>query len=218
MGLMTVFSFNRLLRMKKVMILAICTLVCLPLPLKSHPHMWIDLQSEVVFGKDNQIAAISQHWLLGYFSSAALLEDAALHPDGVSAGLDKQVGDIINNLHEWNYFTHVMIDGEPASIDRVTGYKASIQDNRVRIEFTTSLAAPAELSVSAFSYSIYDPTYYIEMFHSENAVIGFSGHTGIECEGIITESTLGDEPVEATDSELRADEKFMSSLARASRT
>lgn len=200
MGLMTVFGFDRLLRMKKVMILAVCLLACLPVSLKSHPHMWIDLQSEVVFGKDNQIAAISQQWLLGYFSSAALLEDASLHPDGVSAGLDKQVGDIINNLHEWNYFTHVMIDGEPASIDRVTGYKASIQDNRVRIEFTTALLAPAELSVSSFSYSIYDPTYYIEMFHSENAVIGFSGQTGIECEGIITEPDPSSEAVQLSQS------------------
>ena len=93
-----------------------------------------------------------------------------------------------------------MIDGEPASIDRVTGYKASIQDNRVRIEFTTALLAPAELSVSSFSYSIYDPTYYIEMFHSENAVIGFSGQTGIECEGIITEPDPSSEAVQLSQS------------------
>ena len=51
----------------------------------AHPHMWVDLKSQIVLHDDGGPSAINQEWLFDDFFSTALIEEASFHPDGIEA-------------------------------------------------------------------------------------------------------------------------------------
>ena len=82
----------------------------------AHPHMWVDLKSRIVLHDDANPSAISQEWLFDDFFSTALIEEAGLHPDGLEAGLQQEITEIMKNLQPYDYFTLVKRNGEPVPL------------------------------------------------------------------------------------------------------
>jgi ABC-type uncharacterized transport system substrate-binding protein len=58
---------------------------------------------------------------------------------------------------------------------------AGIRENRVWIDFTVAIESHVDLVAQNFSYAIFDPTYYIEMFHQEGETIAFDGDAPAGC-------------------------------------
>jgi ABC-type uncharacterized transport system substrate-binding protein len=58
---------------------------------------------------------------------------------------------------------------------------AEIRENRVWMGFTVAIENHVDLAVQNFSYAIFDPTYYIEMYHPEGATVSFDGDAPDDC-------------------------------------
>jgi ABC-type uncharacterized transport system substrate-binding protein len=65
----------------KIFVLVSCLVAPVSL-IRAHPHMWVDLNSQIVMGDDGMVTAINQEWLFDDFFSTALIEDATNHPQG----------------------------------------------------------------------------------------------------------------------------------------
>ena len=172
-----------------LLVLALCRSVV------SHPHMWIDLKSEIVFNKEAYIAGIYQEWLFDDFYSVALLEDAAQHPDGVEQGLRTEISQILAGLHSWNYFTQIMVGTNEVQAKQVQQFETELRGNRVWLSFTTQLETPASPTTEAFSYSIFDPTYYIEMYHFDDAIVALRGSSPKGCKSEIQQADPSSEAI-----------------------
>lgn len=166
----------------------------------AHPHMWIDLKTEVIFEEGAHIAGIHQEWLFDDFYSTALLEDAAKHPDGLEQGLNAEISEIISGLHAWNYFTQITVDTEKIKAKPVQHFDTEVRGNRVWVRFTTELDRPANAATQTFTYSIFDPTYYIEMYHFEEAVVGFRGVPPKGCRSEIRQADPSSEAISLSQS------------------
>ena len=147
----------------------------------AHPHMWVDLKSQIVLHDDGGPSAINQEWLFDDFFSTALIEEASLHPDGIEAGLRQEITEIMSNLQPYDYFTLVKRDGESLPLTWIGDATAEVRGNRVLMRFTVTIEGPIDLVTQKFSYAIFDPTYYIEMFHAEGQTIAFEGGTPAGC-------------------------------------
>ena len=174
--------------------LAICRSVL------AHPHMWIDLKTDVIFEDTDKIVAIYQEWLFDDFYSTALLEDAAKHPDGSEQGLHEEISAILSGLHSWNYFTQITVDTTEITAKKVQHFETEVRENRVWVSFTTYLETPVLARTQNFSYSIFDPTYYIEMYHFDEAVIGFRGDTPTGCRSEIRQPDPSSEAISLSQS------------------
>ena len=97
----------------------------------AHPHMWIDLKTDVIFGRDRQDRRHLPEWLFDDFYSTALLEDAAKHPDGSEQGLHEEISAILSGLHSWNYFTQITVDTTEITAKKVQYFKTAVRENRV---------------------------------------------------------------------------------------
>ena len=75
-----------------------------------------------------------------------------------------------------------------------------MRENRVWVSFTTYLETPALARTQNFSYSIFDPTYYIEMYHFDEAVIGFRGDTPTGCRSEIRQPDPSSEAISLSQS------------------
>lgn len=133
-------------------------------PLSAHPHSWIDIKVSVLFDGDGRVAALKEIWLFDEVYTAFILEGVKRPTDEI---LKKIADRIMVNLTPYSYFTHPA-DGKNNAIKPggVEDVGAILHDKkRFELDFTVRLAEPA--AADGFSYSIYDPTYYIEMLHAE---------------------------------------------------
>ena len=146
-----------------------------------HPHMWVDLESRVVLNIDDGSVAIQQVWLFDDFFSTSVIEDSSLYPGGSNAGIQKEIERITDALKPYNYYTEIEMGGKKLSSTLVGDVSWEVIDNRIKMRFTV---APNESSVSdvqGWSYAIFDPTYYIEMLHSEGSSIKIDGDFALKC-------------------------------------
>ena len=147
----------------------------------AHPHMWVDLESRILLHDDGSLFAIHQEWLFDDFFSTALIQEASLHPDGVEIGLQQEIAEIMTNLQPYDYFNLIKHGSDTLSVALMGDVTAAITENRVRMGFTVAIKDPVDLVSQDLSYAIFDPTYYIEMFHAEGHTIAFEGEAPASC-------------------------------------
>lgn len=146
-----------------------------------HPHMWVDLQSRVVLNIDDGSVAIQQVWLFDDFFSTSVIEDASLDPGGTSAGIQKEIERITEALRPYNYYTEIEMGGKNLSPTLVGDVTWEVIQNRIKMKFTVAPNKSFISDVQGWSYSIFDPTYYIEMLHVEAASITNDGDLARKC-------------------------------------
>ena len=147
----------------------------------SHPHMWIDLITKVKLDDKGLVTAIKQKWVFGEFFSASLIDDIIKNKNGINIGLKEEISKILVNLEEYDYFTIINVNSEKSNIGKVKKFNTGIEDTRIWIEFDVPLIKPVDIKLNTLTYSIFDPTYYIEMLHLEDAKINFIGNKSNNC-------------------------------------
>ena len=183
----------------KIFVLVSCLVAPVSL-IKAHPHMWVDLNSQIVMGDDGMVTAINQEWLFDDFFSTALIEDAANHPQGIQTGLSAEVEIILDGLQAYNFFTLVTVNDETVPADRISRVGVEIRGQRVWMSFTMQLTDPIDVKTQPFSYAIFDPTYYIEMFHLDDAVVSFAGIVPDGCSTTIRQPNPSSEAISLSQS------------------
>ena len=188
---MTVKKFNR-----KRCLFAALSLCLVSIPIaQSHPHMWIDLKSEIIIEEKSQVSAIYQEWLFDDFFSASLIEEASQDPKGSKAGIRAVVKEILDNLKPHDYFTLIKIDGQKISSDPIKSFEVKILENRVWLSFSLPIMEQVNVTAQNFSYSIFDPTYYIEMLYFENETVALVGDVAKGCSSEIVQPDPSTEAV-----------------------
>ena len=136
---------------------------------QAHPHEWIDLRVRLIFDDDRRLTAMEQSWMFDPFFSAYVLDELTdQRPDraAIAAKAEALGPEMVGNLAKHGFLNDWQFDGEP-----VTGLSGSFVGTRVtrdqlELTFRLDLDQPLELRGSRFEYSVFDPTYYIEILHA----------------------------------------------------
>ncbi len=147
----------------------------------AHPHAWIDLRSAVLLDDDGQVIGIEQEWQFDPFYSALLgagRSTTTLTPREQAEG-------ILERLHNHGYFTEIRVGDRVVSSRRAKDVDGGIRGGRYWIRFVLPLRQPLNAAREALTFSVFDPTYYIEILHLENDVISFHGAGADRCLGDI---------------------------------
>jgi ABC-type uncharacterized transport system substrate-binding protein len=146
-----------------------------------HPHMWVDLESRVVLNTVDGSVAIQQVWVFDDFFSTSVIEDANRDPGGTKAGIQREIDRISAALEPYGYFTTIEMGGKNLSSKLVGNVKWEVVQNRIEMRFTVAANESVGSEVRSWSYAIFDPTYYIEMLHAEDASITIDGDLAGKC-------------------------------------
>jgi ABC-type uncharacterized transport system substrate-binding protein len=137
---------------------------------EAHPHAWIDLSVDVLFDQQGRAFALRETWLFDDFYTAYALEGMTRtghgppNEDQLKALLD----DNLANLKEYNYFTAVTAGTAKVSLADVSDASSRFRsDQRLEMTFVVPFAEPVAVQKTGLTYSIFDPTYYIEVLHLE---------------------------------------------------
>ncbi|MCC6209300.1 MAG: DUF1007 family protein [Gammaproteobacteria bacterium] len=150
---------------------AICAAILLlaSLPAGAHPHAWIDVEVEARFDATSRIASLHMVWLFDDIYSAYVTQglsftgNDALDPERTARILTV----MMKNLARFHYMTTVEAGSRPVKFAPPEDTSIMLRGRSLELEFTLPLAEPIPALQGPVTYSVYDPSYYIEMLHAE---------------------------------------------------
>lgn len=154
-------------------------------PGAAHPHVWIDLRSTVVLDDNGRVTAIEEHWTFDEFYTVFATEGMDRLEITPQEALKEIARTNLKNLREYDYFTDVRAGGSKVDLGTVETFETGVQEGRMWMRFAVPLATPVDPSAERLSFSVYDPTYYIEILHLKGDVVSFRGSQADGCSGLI---------------------------------
>lgn len=160
--------------------------LCLSAPsATAHPHVWIDMRSELVFDDEGRIEAVGIVWIFDEFYSAFAVEGAARTDKGYDEEWLAGLAEInLQNLAEWDYFTELTFGGEAAPLGAALDGKSAWDDEtgRLSLSFRVPLETP-QLPAAAHpaKLRIYDPSYYISIDYEKSDPVRMTGKVPEGC-------------------------------------
>lgn len=153
-------------------------------PVAAHPHAWIDLRSTVMLNEKGHVIGLQQEWLFDDFYTAVATEATG---SASEKGTDwtALAKENLESLQAFDYFTQALADGKKVALSKVTEYSSEVRGGRLWMRFLVPFAKPIDPAAQTFSYSVFDPTYYIEILHMKGDVVAFQGAGGNRCSGHI---------------------------------
>jgi ABC-type uncharacterized transport system substrate-binding protein len=147
-----------------------------PEPLAAHPHVWIDAVVTFVF-EDGRLVGLRHRWKFDEFFGSFVIEEHDVNGDSAldAAEVNAIRDSAFSNLREYDYFTHVRIDGDKLPLHEVSAFTARIESGVLVYEFAMPLPEPVDPGEDGFAASVYDVEYYVEVLLDQYDPVRFEG-------------------------------------------
>ncbi len=128
----------------------------------AHPHVWVTVKSELVYGADGTVTAVRHHWTFDEMFSTFATQGLDTDKDGkLSRDELKGLAEVnVTSLKEFDYFTYANGDGNKASFNDAADYWLEHQGGLLTLHFTLSLKTPVK--AKTLQVEIYDGTYFVD--------------------------------------------------------
>lgn len=162
----------------------------IPYCLSAHPHIFIDNTVTIVFDH-NGLAGIKAQWVFDEMYSSMLVHDFDENKDGTFSDteIEKIRQDAFSNLEDYNYFTHIVINGKKFKVKRVKDFSARLDKDRIVYSFFVPCHVSANSSYKGIKISMYDITYYVAISLVGEDPVRYDKPSHIDCTYKIFEDT-----------------------------
>ncbi|WP_336221356.1 DUF1007 family protein [Citrobacter amalonaticus] len=158
----------------------------------AHPHSFIRLKTEVVSDNGN-VVALKMRWTMDELTSADLLYDAGEAKPG-SDVWKKLAAEVMANVLGQHYFTEMWHNGQRVKFqNRPTEYGMARDEHQAVLTFVLPLAKPQPLSGQRYTFSTFDPSYYVDMSYEEDSDATLSPAMRKHCEIAVHTPTPSEE-------------------------
>jgi len=150
----------------------LAALVAAAVSASAHPHVWVTMRSEVVYGPNGTITGIRHAWTFDDMFSAFATQGIDSKQRGVFTReeLMPLAKTNIESLKDFEYFTLAKVNGKKAELGDPPGnYYLEFKDQILTLHFTLPLKAPVK--AQSVEFEIYDPSYFVDFsFEKQNPV------------------------------------------------
>ncbi len=153
----------------------------------AHPHVWVSVKETVLY-KDAAITGLQEAWSFDEFYTAQAIEGLDKNGDGKYdkqelAGL-AQVN--IDGLKEFDYFTYAKLGEKDRKFKPPQNYWLDYSDKHIlTLHFTLPLEQPILAGASEFSFSVYDPSYFIAFDLDEHDPVKLEAGAPAGCAAVV---------------------------------
>jgi ABC-type uncharacterized transport system substrate-binding protein len=150
----------------------LASLVASILPASAHPHVWVTMRSELVYGPDGTITGIRHAWTFDDMFSAFATQgiDSKMRGVFTREELEPLAKTNVESLKDFEYFTMAKVNGKKADfVDPPPGYYLDYKDQILTLHFMLPFKTPQK--AQELQIEIYDASYFVDFsFEKENAV------------------------------------------------
>jgi ABC-type uncharacterized transport system substrate-binding protein len=149
----------------------------------AHPHVWIEMHSDVVVNGQGHVTGINIEWTFDDAYAQMAIDGLDANKDGVysSAELAPLTKENLASLKDYDYFTHAKVNGQPAALGTPTDFGQIYSNDKLKLYFTVPLAKPVDPRKGEFYYRIYDPEFFISMDYVKDDPVSVIGNLPEGC-------------------------------------
>ncbi|TCT07744.1 DUF1007 family protein [Aquabacter spiritensis] len=142
----------------------------------AHPHVWVTMRTDVVYGPDGMMTGLKQAWTFDEAFTAFALQGMARNKDGsYPDSVLKPLAEVnVTSLKEYDYF----VKGKTAKAGLVfkdpVDYSLTFANDALTLHFVLPLEKPVPAKGS-MTFDIYDPTYFVAFAFAEAEPVRLSG-------------------------------------------
>jgi ABC-type uncharacterized transport system substrate-binding protein len=145
-------------------------------PAAAHPHIWVAMHEDVLFGPNGTVTGIRHHWTFDDMFSAFAVQGMTPKVKGQFSReeLSPLAKVNIESLKEYGYFTYATVDGKKAVFgDPLPGYWLDAKDSILTLNFTVPFKTPVKAKLVRFE--IYDPTIFVDFEFAKGDAVAAGG-------------------------------------------
>ena len=137
----------------------------------AHPHLWVTMKCQIVFGADGSIVAVRHAWSFDEMSSAFITLGTEDKLKGIStpAKLASLAEAQVAALKSSDYFTTATVNGIKQQFEPSADYRLEFGDGILTLYFTLPFQSP--LMGQALELEVYDPSYFVDISLAEQAPV-----------------------------------------------
>jgi ABC-type uncharacterized transport system substrate-binding protein len=146
------------------MIFALAGLLAAAASASAHPHVWVTMQGELVYGPDGSATGVRYNWTFDDMFSAFATQGLESKKPGVFSreDLEPLAKENVNSLKDFGYFTFAKANGKKIEMKDPTDYflDYNTKDTVLTLHFTVPFKAPVK--AKELNIEIYDPEYFVD--------------------------------------------------------
>ena len=150
---------------------------------EAHPHVWIEMQSDVVFTEDGLIKGVNLEWTFDDVYTQMALEGLDVDGDGLysQAELAPLTRENIASLKDYDFFTIMRANGEQQKIAEVTDFGQIWSNNKLTLHLQVQLEKPIDPKTQEFTFKVYDPEFFIAIDYVKDDPVDIVGKMPKSC-------------------------------------
>ena len=132
-------------------------------PALAHPHVWVTMHSELVYGKDGSIVGINHNWAFDDMFSAFATQGLQSKVKGqfTREELQPLAQTNVESLKDYDYFTYVTADNQKIKLgEPMPGYWLDYTNQILTLHFTLPFKTPVKAKYMRIE--VYDPTIFVD--------------------------------------------------------
>ena len=143
---------------------------------QAHPHVWVTMQTELVYAPDGSITGIRHAWSFDDMFSTFATQGMESKEKGKFTRDDLAPLAKVNveSLKEFDYFTFAMADGKKAELtDPAPGYWLDYKDQVLTLNFLLPFKKPVK--AKELKVEIYDPSIFVDFTFAKDKPVQLAG-------------------------------------------
>jgi ABC-type uncharacterized transport system substrate-binding protein len=171
---------------KPIKLIVFALVVFWPGAVLSHPHDWIDVQSQFVINQAAQLTQINQRWRFDVYFSMMTYADLMNEHGDETLGLTRYAEQMVLNLSDYGYFSNLTIDGELHEMKVPSDYKLMLDKSSdpmiLELDMIFDISSTQSLVHKSINWQVFDPTFYIAMIQEDETSITVITPDALKCE------------------------------------
>jgi ABC-type uncharacterized transport system substrate-binding protein len=168
-------------------------------PASAHPHVWIEMRSDVVFDEQGQITALNLMWTFDDAYAQMAIDGLDTNGDGVysTSELEPLTKENIASLKDYEFFTVMRFNGQKQALGEVTEFGQIWSNDKLQLHMQVPLKTPVDPTKGEFVAKVYDPDFFIAMDFAKDEPVTAIGTMPKNC-AIVVKPVPSDAEVEQT--------------------
>ena len=142
---------------------------------QAHPHVWVTMTSEVVYGADGAVTGVRHAWTFDDMFSAFATQGLESKKKGVFTREElAPLAEVnVTSLKEFDFFTFAKADGKKAGFTDPVDYYLEYKDSLLTLHFTLPFKAPVK--TQNLDVEMFDPSYFVDFSFAEKTPVKLVG-------------------------------------------
>lgn len=156
-------------------------------PAVAHPHVWIEMRSDVVFNDQGQVTALNLMWTFDDSYAQVALDGLDANGDGVysPSELETLTRENIASLKDYDFFTVMRFNGQKQVLGEVKEFGQIWSNDKLQLHLQVPLKVPVDPTKGEFVAKVYDPDFFIAIDYAKDDPVTAIGAMPKNCQLVL---------------------------------